>query len=320
LRNDCIYAQAQNPNDMKRILLFGLIIVLTSTLSFAQYNSSVSSEVGISVGSSSFLGDLGGANSIGRAFVYDLDLFSTRPAIGIFFRQSIGYRFALRFNGYYARVWGDDALTNAKTPAAGSGWHRYYRNLSFRSYIIEASVVGELNLLPFEPGSMNNRFTPYIFAGAGAFRFDPKAYYNGSWVRLQPLGTEGQGLIQYPEKRKYSLIQLAFPMGVGVKTNLNSHYTLGFEIGHRVTTTDYIDDVSTTYPDPAFFYANYPPQQAALAAALSDRSTGEHPSKTAPGQQRGDPSDNDSYFFTGVTLSYTFSTNRGSKYYCPKNL
>jgi len=304
---------------MKKTFTPILLLILTAFSVHGQYNARTS-QIGISIGSSSFLGDLGGARTIGRTSVYDLDLLSTRPSVGIYFKQTMGARFALRFNGVYARVWGSDALTNAKTPAAGAGWHRYYRNLSFRSYIIEASVVGEMNLLSFEPGSMKRRWTPYIFGGIGAFRFDPKANIGGQWVRLQPLGTEGQGLIQYPQKKKYSLIQLAFPVGAGIKTNLNSHYVLGFEVGHRFTSTDYIDDVSTTYPDPAFYYANYSPQQAALASSLSDRSSGEYPNKTAPGQQRGDPSNRDSYFLTGVTLTYIFSTTRGSRYSCPVNL
>jgi len=186
---------------MKKLYTPLLVLILTAFSMQGQYNARTS-QLGISIGTSSFLGDLGGARTIGRASLYDLDILSTRPSAGVFFKQTMGARFAFRVNAYYGRVWGNDALANAKTPAAGAGWHRFYRNLSFRSYIIEASVVGEMNLIPFEPGNMSRNWAPYLFAGVGAFRFDPKANVGGTWVRLQPLGTEGQGLIQYPTKEE----------------------------------------------------------------------------------------------------------------------
>ena len=42
-------------------------------------------------------------------------------------------------------------------------------------------------LPPVEDGSPS-------FVGVGGFYFNPKAKYEGKWVSLQPLGTEGQGL------------------------------------------------------------------------------------------------------------------------------
>ena len=61
-------------------------------------------------------------------------------------------------------------------------------------------------------------------------------------------------------------------MGVGVKYFLSETVNLGLEIIHRKTFTDYIDDVSTTYIDPAFFYAYLPLPQAQLAERMANKS------------------------------------------------
>ncbi|MEO8734182.1 MAG: hypothetical protein ABI373_07615, partial [Flavobacteriales bacterium] len=50
----------------------------------------------------------------------------------------------------------------------------------------------------------------YLFAGVGAFHFNPQAQYKGNWVDLRPLGTEGQGLPGGPVE--YSLTGVCIPM------------------------------------------------------------------------------------------------------------
>jgi hypothetical protein len=61
------------------------------------------------------------------------------------------------------------------------------------------------------------------------------------------LGTEGQNSELYPERKPYGTMAFCFPLGVGVKYNIAPRVNLTFEIMHRFTTTDYLDDVSTTY-------------------------------------------------------------------------
>ena len=57
--------------------------------------------------------------------------------------------------------------------------------------------------------------------------------------------------------------------GFGVKYAINRYWNLSFEFGHRITTTDYIDDVSKTYPGEAIFKNNYDDETSALMYALS---------------------------------------------------
>ena len=80
-------------------------------------------------------------------------------------------------------------------------------------------------------------------------------------------------------------------MGAGFKYYLADKYYLGLEGMVRRTFTDYLDDVSTRYIDPALFGAYLSPENAALARELHYRDT--RPSSVI----RGNP-DNDDYFFT----------------------
>lgn len=301
-----------------RILLVLLSVFCVTHLSWAQPEASKATELGITLGASSFLGELGGSADVGRALVQDIDLAATRPAAGIFFRWNPNNRLGWRFNAYYTQVFGDDALGGATDPAQ-PGFPRVYRNLSFRSNIAELSTNLEINLLPYVVGSERFRFTPYVTFGVGGAYFDPRARYQGEWIRLQPLGTEGQNLPQYPEKEEYSLLTAVFPVGAGIKFNFNDSWAMTFEVSHRFTTTDYIDDVSGTYANPTYFYEEYDAATADMVAALADRSSGEFPGRTAPGEQRGDPSDFDGYTFIGLfSLSYALKTRGNTQYYCPK--
>jgi len=118
--------------------------------------------------------------------------------------------------------------------------------------------------------------------------------YNGSKVYLQPLGTEGQNFMA--GKQPYGLTTTVYPFGVGYKIPLGSGQ-LAFELAMRKSTTDYIDDVSTRFADPAQIAANAPSGSGATAAALADKNISTIPGFSDPGAIRGDPTDNDNYFF-----------------------
>jgi opacity protein-like surface antigen len=280
-----------------------------------------SSEFGVTLGAANFWGDLGGSNKIGRPLFFDLELSLTRPVLGFTYRNNInGYR-AIRLNLFYAQVEGSDELIKVSDIGSDEAYRRY-RNLKFKSMILELSAQLEINLMRFEVGRRRYRFAPYIFFGAGGFYFNPKD--PDSNTELRPLRLEGQGSAEYPDRKEYSLLQVAALFGTGIKYNISENWTIGFEYGHRITWTDYIDDVSKTYVDPAVFYNNLSPGEAATAEVLARRSVELDPNdfypwmnlSTQPGQQRGDPADNDHYVFAGlVTLTYTMA--RG-KIYCPK--
>ena len=181
------------------------------------------------------------------------------------------------------------------------------RNLSFNSNIWELALQGDFNFFKFIPGDPYYGFTPYITLGVGAFTYDPYAYLNGTKEYLRPLGTEGQQ-IGYNGRKPYSTIAVCIPLGVGIKYNITDRLNLSFEIAHRFTTTDYLDDVSTTYIGASRFAPN------SAGALLQDRSYELDPDNVigVEGRQRGWSKQKDQYIIAEIGLSLNISS-----YKCP---
>ncbi|WMX13020.1 DUF6089 family protein [Aureispira sp. CCB-E] len=173
------------------------------------------------------------------------------------------------------------------------------RNLSFKSDLMEFSLIPEFNILPFYPKKSKQILAPYIGIGIGVIVFNPTTKYEGEWVALQAIGTEGQGLEGYPSK--YSLVEFAVPVLLGLKYSIGGRLNIALEIGYRFTTTDYLDDVSTIYlPKKTLMNSSQ------LAVALSNR-TEEYTGVVADhltGTRRGNSNNKDSYLTFGIRISF----------------
>lgn len=184
---------------------------------------------------------------------------------------------------------------------AASSEARWNRNLSFRTSIseLQAGVVYEfLEDKTFrQRWKRNIHISPIVFAGVAGMYMNPKAYYEGTWVDLQPLGTEGQYLPDHAEG-PYSRFQVSIPAGIGVTVRLPERVSIWAEVGYRKTFTDYLDDVSTTYPD----LQELAKVSGPLAASLSDRSS----ETFAAGSLRGNPGAKDAFAFFSVGVGYFF--------------
>jgi hypothetical protein len=173
-------------------------------------------------------------------------------------------------------------------------------------------LQGDFNFFRFMPGEPGYGFTPYVTLGVGAFSYDPFAYLAGEKIYLRPLNTEGQGTTLYPDRKPYSAMGICIPFGVGFKYALNDRINLGFEILHRFTNTDYLDDVSTTYVDPIVFWdptSNLPKPPALF---LYDRSYETGEPIGVVGRQRGSSKQKDQF----VTAMFHVTFNLQS-YRCP---
>lgn len=219
---------------MLRKLLFIGILVITVLTTKAQY----STEFGFMAGGANYLGDIGGGLQEARPWLLDMKLKSTRYNFGGFVRKRLTSNFALEVGFLQARLTGADSIT--LNPA------RFSRNLSFRNDIWEFNTKFEYFFLSVNDigrrAAFRVDFKSYLFAGAGFFYNNPKAEYQGTWYALQQYQTEGVA---------YSKFQPCFPVGVGMFFTVRRQHRIGFEMGWRFTLTDYIDDVSGTYVDPA---------------------------------------------------------------------
>ena len=170
------------------------------------------------------------------------------------------------------------------------------RNLSFRTDYVDASLDLEFNFFPYIHGSRNQNFTPYVFGGLGFTYYSPHAQLNDRWYALRPLGTEGQGVGD-----EYARIGPALSYGIGLKMDFNYEWSFNAEMSARQMFSDYIDDVSTTYPNMQQLAST----RGEIAPLLSDRSgeLGIEPIGT-PGRQRGVSGDKDSYYSFRIGIVY----------------
>jgi len=197
---------------------------------------------------------------------------------------------------------------------------RFSRGLNFQSSISEFSLLTEIHPLPFfiKWSAMNQdglRFSPYLLGGIGYFSFNPKANLNGDFIDLQPLHTEGQGFSQYPDRKVYSLHQINFPVGLGVKYKVPGDIVnIRAEFVYRFLNTDYLDDCSTTYINSDYFEANgLVGEQLTNAYQLSDRDPGY--GGFAEGHfQRGNPNNKDSYFTFNIKVGVNITALTTSEY------
>ncbi len=280
---------------MAKLILFIFcgFIILKSNNCTAQQNQ-LTSEVGVSVGTAFYFGDLNNRSQFNRP----------KPVISGSFRKAFGDYLGAKLSASFAQLGYSDIYSNNE--------FQRRRNLSFNTNIYELAASADFHFFKFNPGESKNAFTPYLTLGVGIFAFDPYAIYQGKKVFLRPLNTEGQGSAAYPDRKPYNTMAIAVPFGLGFKYNINEKINFFIEIAHRFTNTDYLDDVSTTYAGAAAFPtgAGGLPTTAFL---LQDRSGELGEPIGAIGKQRGWSKQKDQYTFAQFGLSFNFI-----KYNCPK--
>jgi hypothetical protein len=156
------------------------------------------------------------------------------------------------------------------------------RVISFRTSITGGQLAASDRNNPTDPFAVKRAasFDLFLLELSGGFE-----YHFLDWrddkrkLRFTPYLFAGVGLFGIsgtPNKNaEYSNIQLSIPFGGGMKYVLNPRYYVSFEFGVRKTFFDYLDNISGGNPSFKTF-------------------------------QYGNPNDNDNYFFTGITLTYTF--------------
>lgn len=229
-------------------------------------------EVGLTAGAMGYMGDLN-PNKF-----YKLNHFA---AGGVVKRNLDGY-WSLKLSFLRGQISADDAQSVHQQEKD--------RNLNFFSPITEGSLQMEFNFLNYGFEFGQKRVTPFLSAGVSLAGFNPQTIYNGRTYQLKYYQTEGQN---------YNTTAYAIPISTGLKYNFGRYLNIIGEVGFRSTSTDYLDDVSGEYPDMSGF--------SPLRKALSDRSV----SKIgAAGSQRGDFRKKDTYLFAGITLTYTFVSQK----------
>jgi hypothetical protein len=205
------------------------------------------------------------------------------------FNGGLLYRLAPRWNivgnFHYGSLEGADSLAVSE--------FKLRRDLHFRSELMEGSLLLNYYIL-------NSRVArPYLLGGVGYFHFNPVADSRNGEVELQPLGTEGQFIENANSPEPYELYQVSFPLGIGVEFMLSNAFALRLEVVNHLTRTDYLDDVSTRYPDSTLLAAT--PNGPVAVEMSSNVATG----FPEPLKARGDSRQRDMFTTASITLLYT---------------
>ena len=267
-----------------------LIVIICTVLLYTPCISGQQGfEAGAWLGAAQYFGDLNTSFGINRPGV----------SFGIIGRYNFNNRLSLRLSGGVAQLSAYDSDSDNSFERA--------RNLHFKSSTFDGSAALEFNFLPYTHGSKDEFFSPYIFGGFSIIHFNPEAELDGTWYELRDLGTEGQF-----RGEEYYSITGGLNYGMGLKLDFTYEWSLNIELGVRQLFNDYLDDVSTIYPDADDLEAIRPTQNASgenIAVLFSDRSLESGLTNQAigeSGRQRGNSNDNDSYAILGVGLVYYF--------------
>lgn len=236
-------------------------------------------ELGVRFGIANYFGDLA------PGFVPS----ESRLGAGVLYRYNYSSKWKFRTGLTFARIGGNDRNFRENET----------RNLSFRSSIWELELIAEYHLIPFIPGMSKLTFSPYIMGGVAGFRYQPQADYGGTWLNLRELGTEGQ-TVPGASVSPYGKYSVSFPIGIGFKKTLSDALTFGLEVSYRFTLTDYLDDVSRYYADPAQLAST---ETAEVSQILADRRPEIGLEPAEPGTLRGNPDDNDKYIMIMFSIS-----------------
>ncbi|WNM19315.1 type IX secretion system protein PorG [Flavobacterium capsici] len=183
----------------KSIVLF--FLVLSTQILNAQIH-----EIGVFLGGSNFIGDVGKTNYINP----------NKLAFGILYKWNKSPRHSYRFSYTQSTITGNDADSEVK--------ERQLRGYQFENNIKEFSAGLEFNFFDFNlHEALKMKTTPYVFSGVSYFIYNELYVINGT------------------TKKDYQEGEFAIPMIVGVKSKLTENLIIGLEVGARYTFSDNLD-------------------------------------------------------------------------------
>lgn len=194
-----------------------LTILILSILSIQLSHSQIN-ELGVFIGSSNFIGDVGATNFISP----NVD----SPTLGILYKWNRSPRHSWRVSLIYSDLEANDSKSDDP--------RRVQRDYKFDSNLLEISAGMEFTFLDFNLHSGRKMATPYLYTGISVAHHQNYYFFNG---------------VQTDENN--SSWAYGIPMALGFKTNFLGNIILGVEVGARYTFSDEIDG---SMPDSADHY------------------------------------------------------------------
>ena len=227
-------------------------------------------------GVSNYFGELANKN----------DFISTKPNLNFGLEKKLNSKWGVRSEITWYQLEGSDSEANELS--------RKQRNLSFKANNFEINIEALWGF--FREGArfyQRRLANPYLLAGIGITYFNPKADYEGITYALRNYETENV---------KYSRTAFVVPVGGGIRFKVLPQLNINLEAGYRLTFTDYLDDVSTTYISTEGI-------EDPVRVALIDRRPELGVPPAEPGSQRGNPDAFDGYAIFNIKMEYYLPTH-----------
>ncbi|MDF1576434.1 MAG: hypothetical protein P1P86_14700 [Bacteroidales bacterium] len=213
------------------------LLLFTSVDSFGQRWKLRRYELDMYVAGVAFHGDIGLAN---QPLANMINGF--RPSFGLNPRFMITNKMAVSMDlGYYMYGGKDEP---------GSSHGRYY---SFTSHALVHGFRGEYYIMGtrenvFAPGIYNrrgmvnayNRLFLYMYGGASGIL--SKSY-------VKDLNNDGEEPVNNPGYNNNAVYSLVFPVGAGVKFEIDPRWSMGFELGYSFSLSDQIDGYASEWSE-----------------------------------------------------------------------
>ena len=183
------------------------LIIFLMSIGFIYNSHSQIYEVGVFVGGSNFIGDVGATDYISP----------NQLAIGGIIKWNRSPRHSFRASVIFSDLEGIDGKSDDP--------RRIERGYSFNTGILEISAGMEFTFFDFNLHDPKPKVTPYLYTGISVARHK-NHYFSSAGV----LTDEGSVSWAY-----------GIPMAIGVKSNISSHLILAAEIGARYTFSDELD-------------------------------------------------------------------------------
>ncbi|MBS9774538.1 MAG: hypothetical protein KGV59_05205 [Tenacibaculum sp.] len=193
---------------MKKYILT-ILFTLTTALGFSQIH-----EVGVFVGGSNFIGDIGTTKYI----------YPNKIGGGIVYKYNYNPRIAFRGNYNYIKLKGDDSKS--------SNTFKQQRGYKFTNVIQELALGIEFNFFDYNIRERETAYTPYILFQASAFRYKAPVKYVDNKLQAEYINEK----IETKNKTSYTL-----PLGIGFKGRINDYFAFAIETGVRFTLNDDLD-------------------------------------------------------------------------------
>lgn len=180
------------------------IAIVAFLLGFFRMDAQIN-EIGVFLGGSNFIGDVGRTDYI----------HPNEPAFGILYKWNRSPRHSFRLSYTQSKLTARDGESDVPG--------RNMRDYDFENTVREFSLGLEFNFFEFDLHELKTQVTPYVWTGVSYFVYDELYHLDTGY------------------EKDYTSSTFAIPMAVGIKTNITPSLVLGLEFGARYTLTDNLD-------------------------------------------------------------------------------